>query len=230
MENNQTDIVDPVRLILQHMKLECKGITAEGLIERISGPYPDDIPNFYVAKHTKGTSVYTSKDLPQVIREKLKQLQVENSFSDFVSVKNIMGEYYPQNGPSHFISYIFFESINPKIFPDMVLLNDSHRQMFHDFEPDSKFPIHTSFGAIVNGMLVSVCESSREDSESAESWVRTLEKFRGKGYGKQVTLAWANNLLKIGKVPFYSHTASNLYSSYLANSLGLLKISDEMSY
>lgn len=229
-KNNEAEDFDPIPIILKHMRLECIGVTPDGLMERISGPYPDDIANFYITKHLKGFSAFISKELPLKLREELKSLSPEKAFSNFELIKKILGGFYPKDGPKQFKSFIFPANIDPLLFPSAVLLDKSHEQLFHDFESDSKFPKHPAFGIIIDGKLICVCESSKENDEAGESWVRTLESYRGKGYAKQATLAWANNLQRVGKTPYYSYKASNLLSSYLAISLELIKVSDEVAY
>ena len=74
---------------------------------------------------------------------------------------------------------------------------------------------------IVEGEIVSTCESSRENGEAAEAWVRTLPPFRGRGFARQVTAAWAMHAHTRGKLPFYSHREDNLASRAVARGLGL---------
>jgi hypothetical protein len=222
--------IDPVSILLTHMRLECIGVTPDGLMVRILGPYPDDIANFYIVKHANGFSSFMSKDLSDELRGGLQSIPVEKAFTNPEPIKEILGSFYPKDGPRKGKSYIFPPNIDPKIFSDAVLLRSTHEQLFREFEPDSHFPKHPAFGIIVDKKLVCVCESSKENDEAAESWVRTLEAYRGKGYAKQATLAWANNLQQSHKVPFYSHKESNLQSQAVAGSLGLIQYSDEVSY
>ncbi|OGM11416.1 hypothetical protein A2Z22_00865 [Candidatus Woesebacteria bacterium RBG_16_34_12] len=222
--------IDPVTILLTHMRLECIGVTPNGLMERISGQYPDEIANLYIIKHSSGFTVFMSKNVPLDIRERLKALPVEMAFVEPETVKIILGKLYPKEGPRRGKSYIFPSNLDPKIFPDAVLLSSAHEQLFREFEPDSHFPKHPAFGIITDNKLVCVCESSKENDEAAESWVRTLEAYRGKGYAKQATLAWAYNLQQSRKIPFYSHKESNLQSQAVAISLGLIQYSEEVSY
>jgi predicted GNAT family acetyltransferase len=78
--------------------------------------------------------------------------------------------------------------------------------------------------------IVSACNSSREDNLSAESWVRTIEEYRGRGYARQVTLAWAHNLQQKGKLPFYTHKLSNIQSQKVAEGLGLMLYMEDIGY
>lgn len=69
--------------------------------------------------------------------------------------------------------------------------------------------------------VVSGCSSSRENSVAAEAWVWTEERVRRKGLGRRCVAAWANDLLRQGKVPFYSYASDNQASRQLARSLAL---------
>lgn len=229
-EQAEIDILDPVSTLLKHMRLECIGVTPEGLLERIPGPYPDDIANFLVAKHSKGFSVFFSRDLPRDIRDRLGLVPVERVFAEPELVKDVLGEFYPKEGPRRFKSYIFPNNLDTAFFSGAILLAPSHEALFKVFEPNSPFPNHPAFGIIVDDKLVCVCESSKENGEAAESWVRTLESYQRRGFAKQATLAWAYNLQQQGKTPFYSHKGDNFQSLGLARSLGLIECSDELSY
>jgi predicted GNAT family acetyltransferase len=80
----------------------------------------------------------------------------------------------------------------------------------------------TVYGIIVDDQIVASCGSVRENDKCAEAWVTTEPAFRGRGYARQVTAAWAHHLQKTGKIPFYSHAQENLASERVAHSLALL--------
>lgn len=230
MESEKFTQIDIDPIIYKHMQLECIGVTVDNLLERIAGPYPDDISNFLVIKHSKGYSVFIAKDLPGDIISTLRKVPAEEAFINLEILKTVLRDFYPKDGPKRFKSYIFPQNISEKSFSEAVLLDQSHQSLFEEFEFGFTLPKHPSFGIIVENKLVCVCESSKEDNNSAESWVRTLEAYRGRGYAKQVTLAWAYNLQKAGKVPFYSHKKTNIQSQAVAESLKLIQYSDEVSY
>lgn len=87
-----------------------------------------------------------------------------------------------------------------------------------------------SFCIIDGGEAVSGCSSSRENGSSGEAWVWTHERVRRRGYGQRCVAAWANDLLRQGKVPFYSHAHDNLASRQLARSLGLTWVFDACGF
>ena len=75
-----------------------------------------------------------------------------------------------------------------------------------------------------NGQAVSFAWSVRENERAAECAVETLEPFRRRGLASEVVGAWMNACLVSGKVPFYSHAASNDASRALAVHLGLTHV------
>lgn len=86
------------------------------------------------------------------------------------------------------------------------------------------------FALIADGLVVATCESSRESQVAAEAWVRTLPAWRGRGYARRVTAAWARDALARGKEPFYSHHRENLASASVARALGLRPFLDDAGY
>jgi predicted GNAT family acetyltransferase len=87
-----------------------------------------------------------------------------------------------------------------------------------------------AFAVLVDGEIVSTCESSRENEQAGEAWVRTLESFRRRGFARQVTAAWGHWLMQRGKVPFYSHVSANQASRAVAQSLGLVQYIEDAGY
>ncbi len=72
--------------------------------------------------------------------------------------------------------------------------------------------------------------SVRENETCAEAWVWTLPDFQRRGYARQVTSAWAQDLQVQGKLPFYSHKLSNVASAAVARSLGLIDVATAVAY
>ena len=77
--------------------------------------------------------------------------------------------------------------------------------------------------AILNkeGKIASLCHSSRNTPLAAEAGVETLERYRGRGYGKAVVASWARAVRAEGRTPLYSTSWDNGPSQALARSLGL---------
>ncbi len=71
------------------------------------------------------------------------------------------------------------------------------------------------------GRAVSVCLSARRSDEASEAGLRTLDAFRGRGYGPLVTTAWAIATRQSDRIPLYSTTWTNSASLSVAKKLGL---------
>lgn len=217
------------KLVQLQMRLECIGVKGKDLMVRVKGPYPDDISHCSIVKTDREYKLYINFKLSKSIQDSLREIKPKLAFNKPELIKNILGRLYPKNGPKKYISYIFPEIIN-SADSQAILLQPKHQKLFKEFEPKSSFPRHPAFGIIVDNKLVTVCESSREDDKSAEAWVRTLKPYRGRGYAKQTTFAWANNLIKQNKIPFYSHEASNTKSAQVAKGLGLILSFEQIQF
>jgi hypothetical protein len=77
------------------------------------------------------------------------------------------------------------------------------------------------FGIIEDGFVVSVCCSARRSSSAAEASVETMEEYRGRGYGVQTAIGWANALQEKGFIPLYSTSWDNFSSQAIAEKLKL---------
>lgn len=75
---------------------------------------------------------------------------------------------------------------------------------------------------VVDGHAVSVCFCARRSERAAEAGLETAEAFRGRGFGPQVTAAWALAVRASGRVPLYSTSWENGASLAVARKLGLV--------
>jgi predicted GNAT family acetyltransferase len=203
-------------LIETQLRLECKGTNAEGLLARIPGPDPDDIPRCLVLRHNSGYRVLFRHDLAFHIRERIATLPPEVVFDDRQMISAVLAEDVPVESIWIGRSYIFPSAPAPAEYPDVVRLDrDGARSVY---------------AIRIDDQIVASCESAREDDAAAEAWVQTLPEFRRRGYARQVTAAWAHDLMGQGKIPFYSHNIDNLASQGVARSLGLIPFIDGVGY
>ena len=222
--------MNAIQLINTHLELECIGVNSDGLLVRIPGPNPDDIARFYIAQHEGGYSAYFRHDLPRSIREQISVLTLETAFSDHDTVTHILAQDAPCADMYIGRSYIFPETLTPDGYPDAIRLNETHQALIEQYDPRVRVSRRAVYAIIVDGQIASTCESSRENSVSAEAWVRTKPEFRRRGFACQVTAAWAHNLQKQGKLPFYSHKCDNLASQSVAHGLGLVQYIADVGY
>lgn len=68
---------------------------------------------------------------------------------------------------------------------------------------------------------VSICFCARRSEQAAEAGLETAAAFRGRGYGPQVTAAWALAVRASGRIPLYSTSWANGASLRIAQKLKL---------
>jgi len=84
-----------------------------------------------------------------------------------------------------------------------------------------KLSLETFYGLFLGDELVSYGGTQFETNKWAEiAWLKTEEKYRGRGYGLKVVSAIVDDLLREGKIPIYRVSADNLASRKLAEKLG----------
>ena len=73
-----------------------------------------------------------------------------------------------------------------------------------------------------DGYPVSICFCARSSDIAAEAGVETVEAFRGLGFARRVTAAWALAIRASGRIPLYSTSWTNNASLAVARRLGLM--------
>ena len=87
----------------------------------------------------------------------------------------------------------------------------------------AEIPGRAPIAAVVDdGHAVSVCFCARRSGAAAEAGLETAEAYRGRGFGAQVTAAWALAVRASGRVPLYSTSWENGASLAVARKLGLV--------
>jgi hypothetical protein len=210
-------MIDVNALIEIQLRLECKGVNAEGLLVRIPGPDPDDIPRCLVVRHRDGYQVLFRHDLSRDTRARIAMLPPQVIFSDRATIRQILVADAPVETIWTGRSYVFPNTPTSADYPDAVRL-------------DRASGARPVYAVQVADRIVATCESARENETAAEAWVQTLPEFRRRGYARQVTAAWALDLRNHGKIPFYSHSRDNVASQGVARSLQLIPFIDSVGY
>lgn len=200
--------MNSTELIRLQIELEYSVNTAGLLV-----PFPDSTERarFIIYHHTGGYVTYFRYDLPRHTRKRIAGLSHEQAFNDHEAVKRILVEHAPCEEMWVGKSCIFPASPKPGDFPDVACKEGCHVVM-------------------VAGEAVAWAWSVRENEVAAEAAVETLSAFRRRGYGRQVTAAWAHHVMKQGKVAFYSYASDNLAPEALAQSLGLVQYAAGVAY
>jgi ribosomal protein S18 acetylase RimI-like enzyme len=218
-------------LIQLQLELECKRIIEDNILVRLPCPHPDGIPRFLVLQYGQSYTAYFSQDVSLSMREQFATLSLEQAFSDHQRVQALLSTDTPCKHFWQGKSYIFPSTLTADLYPDAVQLDDAqHLHLLQSYEHWKSVGNKTVYGIIVDGHIVASCGSVRENDKCAEAWVITEPAFRGRGYARQVTAAWAHHLQQRGKMPFYSHALNNLASQAVARSLGLIQFLATSAY
>jgi RimJ/RimL family protein N-acetyltransferase len=213
--------MEPPRLIHIQLAIECIGLNKDGLMIRIPGPDPDEIARVYVFRHKDGFNIYFRHDVPAFVREQVRALTPDRAFDDQEAIKAILAADSPCAEVGTWQTYTFPDTLKPSQFPGVVRLDEFHTALIERYRAGADVTKRAIYGIIRDGMIVSTCSSVRESEQAGECYVYTVEPYRGRGYGKQVTAAWAYHLQQQGKIAFYSHALDNLASQAVARGLGL---------
>lgn len=201
--------MDTLELIHSQLALECIGFNTQGLLVRIPGPYPDEISRVYIYQVNGSYHLYFRADLSQPVREKIQALSGQTAFHNHEAVCAILGTEGACQGVFHGQTYAIDRLIDPGEYPDAVRLSGEQRALIDDYIAGMDVGRRAVFAIIREGRIVATCTSSRENPVAGEAYVHTLPEYRRRGYGVQVTAAWASYLQRAGKIPFYSHALDN---------------------
>lgn len=206
-----------------HLQMELEGIkrVSSNLITRTSQDI-DDFPLAIIAQTTDEESlIYIDELITEELRHKLSSNLQAFSVEKTIEVFEKSGI---QTKASHFRTYTFPESIEPKNIESVKCFSqDDPKIITFGFNglAEKVFAIESE------GVILSACVSSRQNSKAAEAWVFTHPEYRRKGLAQQVVMAWARNMQKEGLVPFYSHNVENTNSALLARRLDLIQVFEE---
>jgi hypothetical protein len=169
------------------------------------------VAHFIIACHSRGCERYFRNDLPVSILEKLSGLDPEQALHDFDLVTRVLSEDIPCKEAWGGIGCVFKHISDPAEFPDAVL---------HE----------GSFVILFENKPVAWVWSQEQNEKAAELALEALPQFRRRGYGRQVAAAWANHIMRDGRIAFYSHLHDNTPSQALANSLGVVQYTVSAGY
>jgi RimJ/RimL family protein N-acetyltransferase len=188
-----------------------------------------DVPCVLAIHHADGYSVVVRHDLPKRLIRGIQAMPAEQVFDDYASISALLMTHGLQAEIWQGVSYLFPATLSKLDYPDAVQLDESHRPLIEQYSPGMRIE-PAVFAIIADQQIVATCESSRENALGGEAWVQTLPAYRGRGYARQVTAAWARHLMDQGKTPYYSHRAENVASQGVARRLRLIRFMREVAY
>ncbi|GGB43007.1 GNAT family N-acetyltransferase [Fictibacillus barbaricus] len=196
-----------------------------GRMTELNEPQSIDAPLFFLGRTREGNVVRFHKNFPNSNVNKV--IEVINNNEDNVDLKKLIEVINEINlisriwmGPA----YVFPESFNMK--SNAVKITNNNKELLRKDFPNlfKEFEWRQPcFAIIEDGCAVSVCCSARKSAKAAEASVETLEGYKGKGYGTESVIAWANEIKKEKLKPLYSTAWDNFSSQSIAEKLGLHK-------
>ena len=200
--------IDASQFVRLQVTLEY-GLDAEGFL--VPFPGSTEQARFVIRRHPGGALRYYRHDLPAPVRERLAALPDEEAHGNPDAVKAILAADARCQDVFIGVSGVFVKRPEQTEFVDVV-------------RREGQFVI------LAGDKPVSAAFSVRENEAAAEVAVETADAFRRRGFGRQVTAAWAYHVMAQGKVAFYSYAEGNLASQALARSLGVVQFSRVAGY
>lgn len=179
-------------------------------------PSAASTPFFFIARAPEASAWAVRHDVPDNVAAQLAALAAK---ADLDGVAELVGGRI-ESGPA----FAFPDHISA---PDsVVLLEDARAAPWLEGEFDGRAPV---VAVLEGGNAVSVCHCARRSDVAAEAGLFTVDRYRGRGFGPQVTAAWALAIRASGRVPLYSTSWTNDASRRVAEKLGLIQYACDWS-
>ena len=193
--------LDAPRLVRLQVGLEYQVDPAGYLL-----PFPgsEEQAKFIVYRTAQGFERFFRHDLSEATRAALLQADPARIFDDPSAIPSILGSGKPAGGIPVFSSGVF--SAVPDQAADVQAVYRDNRWVID-----------------LDGKTVAYAWSVRQNDASAELAVEVETGYRRRGFGRQLAAAWSRQVLKSGRVAFYSYRLDNLPSMALARRLGVVE-------
>lgn len=219
--------MNPLEYLHLQLRLEGKEVITGNLLRQVEIVPDEEMPLMAIALLLSNELVaYYEEAIDHELR---KQLDDQVLGLVFPEVKSIIDKLKSRNIEvefGHYKTYAFpkryedseadevkrYSKVDPKI---QTFGFGSFTEQVHAIERDGK--------------IVSACVSVKENDRCGEAWVLTDKNYRQQGLAQKVVSMWARDLMKIGKIPLYSHKITNTGSAKLAKRLGLEPVFEEIT-
>jgi hypothetical protein len=192
-------------LIRQQITLEYQ---LDGQDQLVPFPGSSEQARYIAYEYQGGFQQYFRHDLPAGVRAQLIAAGPAPAFRQPELVQQILAAHGPCPAQG---AYAFDHRPHPDEFAEAQL---------HE----------GCFVIMVAERPVSWAWSVRQNEGCAEVAVETLPAFQRRGYARQATAAWADQVLASGRVAFYSYRLGNQASEALANSLEVVHFAYCVAY
>ncbi|PLR75692.1 GNAT family N-acetyltransferase [Bacillus sp. V3-13] len=217
-------MLSDLELMEQHVNVLFKHDT-ENRVTVVNEPPYDVAPRIFVGGTKLGSVVRYSNTLDASLVEQLEQVIGTNPGAHLWEVIKVLSIDRQLNnlwiGPAY-----VFPDVRDRTRTQAIQVTHENKELlkpyfpytFEDFE--YKQPC---FVIVEDNITVSICCSARKSTKADEASVFTHEDYRGRGYGIDVTNAWAAEVQKQGRIALYSTSWDNFASQSVARKLKLLQ-------
>lgn len=194
-------------------------------------PY-DHSPRIYIGTAKNGKIVRYSNGLDENLVNDLDKVIQSSSNIELAEIINMLNKYKQLSSVWIGPAYVFPKLRNQSL-ANVIQITHSNKEMLKPNFPYTyeEFEYKQPCYAIIqNDMVVSICCSARQNLMAAEASLYTLEEFRGKGYGLEVSNAWAMDIQSQGRLALYSTSWDNFSSQSVAKKLKLIQYGTDINF
>ena len=218
--------MNPIDYLHLQLRLEGKGVIGSDLLRQVEEVPGEQNPFLLLAQFSDMQSVaYFNETLDSNLLAELSGLIQQVSFPKIGRLLEYLKERNIRVETGHYKTYLFPAQAAG---PDDANVTCRFRE-----DPGVQAFGFGGFAERVyvierSGNIAAACVSARENDSCGEAWVFTDPAFRHQGLAQRVVGVWARQLIRAGKVPFYSHKIENTASAKLAARLGLEPVFQEI--
>lgn len=204
-------------------------------IERIThiNELPHDIaPRIYIGTTKIGRIVRYSNRLREDLVKDLDEVINTSLNIELAEIINILHKCEQLNNVWIGPAYVFPKLIEQKSICAIQITQSNKELLKPNFpftydELEYKQPC---YAIVQHNKAVSICCSARQTSMAAEASLYTLEAYRGKRYGVEVSNAWAADIQNQGRIALYSTSWDNFSSQSVAKKLKLIQYGTDINF
>ncbi|HZR42651.1 MAG TPA: hypothetical protein VFB12_21195 [Ktedonobacteraceae bacterium] len=155
-------------LLAIYFALDGRRLTSDGLLMPLSDEPHEKIPHVYLMQRDHQTVMYLRYDLSAHIAQQLRKLQPDQVWGDHETVQRILSQDTSCKENWMGKTYLFPMTLTSRDYPDVVQLDEVYRAAFEQYAPGESLSCWPMYAILVDGKIVSTCQSSQEDMRAAE--------------------------------------------------------------
>jgi GNAT superfamily N-acetyltransferase len=165
-----------------------------------------DLPRVTAIRLRSTHEMRLRSDLPADLRTELMALAAADVYANRASVITVLARDEPCDNVIVRIAYAFPDALDPYGFPDVVRIKPDDMTLLLQFDPEFELGEKVVFAAVTDGRVAAACTSAHDETLLGdEAYLYTQPGYRGRGFGRQVALAWAYYMQRRGAIPFFAY-------------------------